>query len=68
MFHRHHPRDDIDVSTFREDGNARSHRRNPGNNGVPHRRSKEQNVTKNKREHRLRTYKGISEFFGLEEI
>ncbi|KAI3938712.1 hypothetical protein MKW92_016110 [Papaver armeniacum] len=53
MFHRHHPHDNIDVSTFREDGNARAHHRsktgNPGNNGVLHRQSKEQKVTKNKR-------------------
>ncbi|KAI3886241.1 hypothetical protein MKW92_038792 [Papaver armeniacum] len=58
MFHHHrdhhrHPRDNVDVSTSREDRNARTHQRsktgNPGNNVVLHRQSKEQKVTKNTR-------------------
>ncbi|KAI3903437.1 hypothetical protein MKW98_032091 [Papaver atlanticum] len=62
--HHHHPRDDTDVSTSREDWNACAHHRsttrNPGNNVVLHRQSKEQKVTKNKKRTPVKNKHGLT--------
>ncbi|KAI3913252.1 hypothetical protein MKW92_046681 [Papaver armeniacum] len=60
--HHRHPRDNVDVSTSREDRNARTHHRssigNLGNNVVLHRLSKEQKVTKNTRRTPIKNKQG----------